>query len=262
MAYFINPDGTITTVEADYDRNGNLKPKINCEVLNDQVIQYNTNIIPEGQKTNASKTAYKNKKSKQSRNIPPKRQQRFISIAEIELFFKDRIANNKRIDKDEYISITNALPKGLKEYFISRYHKYQGSIGVIDDDDPRKRKTFKKPKNKKKATRKQRNPHMINHSQSSSSARQGFSLGDIATFSSLHKRTPDEDLVNGQSLKGASRKPKYGYARDRFGRVQERDSFNEDLRNEFRNAQKHQKHYDYSSYDADDDHDGAYSDFE
>ena len=150
MAYFINPDGTITTVEADYDRNGNLKPKINCEVLNDQVIQYNTNIIPEEQKSKATKNANINKKSKVTRIIPPKRQQRFISIAEIELFFKDRIANNKRIDKDEYISITNALPKGLKEYFISRYQKYHGSIGVIADDDPRNRKTFKKPKNKKK----------------------------------------------------------------------------------------------------------------
>lgn len=28
MAFVINPDGTITTVEADYDRYGNLRPKI------------------------------------------------------------------------------------------------------------------------------------------------------------------------------------------------------------------------------------------
>ena len=32
---------------------------------------------------------------------------------------------------------------------------------------------------------------------------------------------------------GNSRHPVYGYARDRFGRVQERDSLNEDRKNEF-----------------------------
>lgn len=50
MTYVINPDGTITTVEADYDRNGNLKPKINCELLKEQVVNYNPNIAPEGRK--------------------------------------------------------------------------------------------------------------------------------------------------------------------------------------------------------------------
>lgn len=38
MAYIINPDGTITTVEADYDRYGNLKEKINSEILKEQEI--------------------------------------------------------------------------------------------------------------------------------------------------------------------------------------------------------------------------------
>lgn len=61
---------------------------------------------------------------------------------------------------------------------------------------------------------------------------------------------------------GFTRKPKYGYARDIFGRVQERDCYNEDLRNEFRAAQSHQMDYDYSSFDENDDHDGAYRDWE
>ena len=69
-------------------------------------------------------------------------------------------------------------------------------------------------------------------------------------------------MVNGRLVSGASRKPKYGYARDRYGRVQERDSYNEDRRNEFYTASNSQKNYDYSSYDADDDHDGAYSEWE
>ena len=59
-----------------------------------------------------------------------------------------------------------------------------------------------------------------------------------------------------------ARAPKYAYARDRYGRVQERDSFSEDKRNEFYTAQNRQKNYDYSSYDANDDHDGAYNDWE
>ena len=51
MAYVINPDGTITTVEADYDRYGNLKPKINSELLKEQVVNYNPNVPPERRKT-------------------------------------------------------------------------------------------------------------------------------------------------------------------------------------------------------------------
>ena len=41
----------------------------------------------------------------------------------------------------------------------------------------------------------------------------------------------------GKSKSGFSRHPVYGYARDRFGRVQERDSFNEDRRNEYRGGE-------------------------
>ena len=59
-----------------------------------------------------------------------------------------------------------------------------------------------------------------------------------------------------------ARPPKYAYARDRYGRVQERDSFNEEKKNEFYVAQNRQRNYDYSSYDSNDDNDGAYSDWE
>ncbi|MBO6248795.1 MAG: hypothetical protein J6N54_08310 [Bacteroidales bacterium] len=47
-----------------------------------------------------------------------------------------------------------------------------------------------------------------------------------------------------------ARKPKYGYARDIFGRIQERDRYKEET---------HEKpKYDYSSYDREDDHDNVY----
>ena len=42
------------------------------------------------------------------------------------------------------------------------------------------------------------------------------------------------------------RKPKYGYARDIFGRVQERARYKEDSTEKL--------DYDYSSYDREDDH--------
>ena len=102
----------------------------------------------------------------------------------------------------------------------------------------------------------------MNGTSISYSTRAGFSSGETATFNPLNKRTPDGDMVNGKSLFGASRKPQYGYARDRYGRVQERDSFNEERRNEFHQSQQHQKNYDYSNFDENDDHDGAYSNWE
>jgi hypothetical protein len=46
------------------------------------------------------------------------------------------------------------------------------------------------------------------------------------------------------------RKPKYGYARDIFGRVQERDRYKEDSTEKL--------DYDYSSYDREDDHSNVY----
>lgn len=60
----------------------------------------------------------------------------------------------------------------------------------------------------------------------------------------------------------AGRKPKYGYARDYFGRVQKRDLFNEDRENEFEQAQEQNEFYDYSLFDDEDDHDGMYSGWE
>ena len=49
-----------------------------------------------------------------------------------------------------------------------------------------------------------------------------------------------------------NRHPKYGYARNRYGNVLERDSFNENLENESYQAELMQQNYDYSSYDSED----------
>lgn len=54
------------------------------------------------------------------------------------------------------------------------------------------------------------------------------------------------------------KKPKYGYARDYFGRVVERDVFDEERGDENWSARKQQNNYDYSSFDSEDDHDSYY----
>lgn len=264
MALIINPDGTVTTVEADYDRYGNLREKINSKLLNEQTIEYNTNIDQNRNFGQANSPAPR-KKTPKVKTVPPKKMLRFISTNEVDMFFKDKIASRKEISTAEYIEITDHIPQWLKGYFISKYRSYIGT-GVKSYDDLIFRSSFKKSKNKKKKN-KNKAPHVAQDVKAAplshpKQTHTGHSLGEIASFSSLHKRTPDENMVNGRYLGGASRNPKYGYARDRFGRVQERDSFNEERRNEFYTASKHQNNYDYSSYDSNDDHDGAYNDWE
>ena len=297
MAYVINPDGTITTVEADYDRNGNIKIKRGYSFEKDSMSKsYNT--IPSYTKSRKKKKAKKQNTvasprvaetasttvvKKVKRNVLPKfsapknaakKVKRvkevetkishidrkriktfFITIAEIDSYFEDKIASGIAISQEVYLKIRETLPEGLKRYFISKYQDYIKKMGssisaskaiLVNDTS----------KNIKKVAHDGTVDFDIN-----APSRTGYTLGEIATFSSMHKRTPDEEMVNGKPLYGASRNPKYGYARDRFGRVQERDCFNEDLRNEFENAQRHQNNYDYSSYDENDDNDGAYSDW-
>lgn len=55
----------------------------------------------------------------------------------------------------------------------------------------------------------------------------GHTLGDFAVFSSLKKTTHYSDYIQGRSVNGTSRKPKYGYVRYIYGRVLERDRLDE-----------------------------------
>lgn len=56
-----------------------------------------------------------------------------------------------------------------------------------------------------------------------------------------------------QTKSSNGRHPKYGYARNYYGNVLERDRFNEDKYDENYQADLMQEHYDYSSYDSEDD---------
>lgn len=271
MAIIINPDGTVSTIETTHDQYGNMRPKIDSELMKEQEVHYNKNTINETKEnkgyvypTGTVSKKYKNKVNI-SRHIPPKKQLRFISKAEIDMFFKDRISSSKIITKEEYARIILSLPEVLKDYFTSKFLRYKG-YRPDTDDDFRKRKTFKKLKNKKKKNKAAHVVHEVSAIPTARSAQvhSGHTIGEIAKFGSLHAgpaSSSDFDVRTSTPPKPA-RAPKYAYARDRYGRVQERDSFNEEKRNEFYVAQNRQKNYDYSSYDANDDNDGAYNGWE
>ena len=266
MAYIINPDGTITTVPPEYDRNGTLSIKrgYNLNEESDPNEDVSKPALPNGRrrkqifivKKKVGKTSTQSTSSpkKESKTIvlgespstsyegwasfqPVRRRKkrktftspasgiRLESIAEIEKFFSNRIANRKGLTHEEFKRIRATLNVNLANYFTSCY---MDSFAALSATVKSSEKSAKKRNKKKKAKQMQ----------------------TMGTASSPSPEVPSCP---------PGRKPKYGYARDRFGRVQERDSFNEEKRNEFHQASNSQRQYDYSSYDANDDNDGAYS---
>ena len=274
MAIVINPDGTVSTIETTHDQYGNLRPKIDSEVMKEQEIHYNKNTITDTKVKNGyvyptySVSKKHKKKVNISRPVSPKKQKVFISYAEIDMFFSDRFASNKYVSTDDYERFKNRLPDNLKRYFAAKYIEY------LDRLKPRKkqkkRTAFKKPKEPKIIANQKKVVHEDKAVKNYHNSHTGYSIGEIAKFGSLknehgssqeYSSSSDFDVRTSNPPRPA-RAPKYAYARDRYGRVQERDSFNEEKRNEFFVAQNRQRNYDYSSYDANDDHDGAYSGWE
>ena len=268
MAIVINPDGTVSTIETTHDQYGNLRPKIDSEVMKEQEIHYNKNTISEtkGKKGYVYPTSTVSKKYKHkvniSRPISPKKQKICISYTEIDMFFRDRFASRKYVDINEYERIKNTLPEDLKRYFASKYQYYLDWLKP--KKKRKKRTTFKKPKEPQMTTSKKKEVHKDKVVKNYHNSHMGYTIGDIAKFGSLkgeYASSSDFDVRTSNPPRPA-RPPKYAYARDRYGRVQERDSFNEEKKNEFYVAQNRQRNYDYSSYDSNDDNDGAYSDWE
>ena len=270
MAIVINPDGTVSTVDVYYNRDGSIKGiKRDSSLDNDYIPKSGSSYIrppkkkKAKKKTSQSTTVIKPKKEKCSNVIAvpnpstnhstsiisnkkveraaedPSLEPYFTSVAEIDQYITDKKDKGQTIDLNEYLKIRKSLPGVLCSYFTSKCKAYFVYCKEIARKILKAAKVKKKKKNKKKRKR----------------------INDNVTFNSRKIQTIESDIVDERSSFGASRKPKYGYARDRYGRVQERDSFNEERRNEFNHAQSHQKNYDYSSYDANDDHDGAYSDW-
>lgn len=256
MAIVINPDGTVSTIETTHDQYGNLRPKIDSDVMKEQEIQYNKNAAsePKHKKGYVYPTSSVSGESKHS--YVPFRRQFFITTGQIDKFFSKIISKGKWLGTNGYLRIKNTLSEKLQIYFASKYERYREQIKALEE--ARHRTTFKKPKVKKK---KNKPHHQVKDVKVHQNSHSGYSIGEIAKISSQkgeYASSSDFEVRTSNPPKPA-RPPKYAYARDRYGRVQERDSYNEEKRNEFYVAQNRQKNYDYSSYDANDDNDGAYS---
>lgn len=263
MAIVINPDGTVSTIETTHDQYGNLRPKVDSGTMMDQEIHYSKNAI-----SNLSKKGYVyptstdpvEPKRKGKKSTPdPLKIQNSITTVHVNKFFNKLLSTGKLLSPSQIQSIKNKIPKYLHKYFDSKYEFYLEKIKKRVDTF--KRTTTEIPKEIKK---KNKLPHQIKGVKSHHNSHSGFSIGEIATFSNLKENyasSSDFDVRTSNPPRPA-RPPQYAYARDRYGRVQERDSFNEEKRNEFYTAQNRQRNYDYSSYDSNDDNDGAYSDWE
>lgn len=200
MAFVINPDGTITTVDVDWDPNGNLRPKKDYGEF---------------------KSSYTFLSSTSNKKVKTEKQK-------------------KRNKKDVISPISTKSNSDTKEKVLSSNNNNLN----------KNNKKNKKNKNKNKNKKEKGSIHRSEHNSLKNT------IGDIATFSYLKDSLSNSDIFYRNS--NVSRHPAFGYARDKFGRVQERDSFNEEIDNEFKQAQQHQTGYDYSNYDAEDDHDSYY----
>ena len=294
MAIVINPDGTVSTIETTHDQYGNLRPKIDSEVLKEQTVEYNKNTISASSKKSGYiySTGTVTKKYKHKVNISQldeeKRPYFFVKTIQIDKFFNRLLNSGKWLSPDIYQKTKESLSAALQPYFASKYQEYlerRKKQGVaipnqttsqmtkkqrkqqvrqkeIDElEEAMRRTTFSKPKVKKK---KKKIPHFVKEVKAKYGSNSANAIGEIATFGTLRERfaSSSDFEVRTSNPPRPARPPKYAYARDRYGRVQERDSFNEDKRNEFYTAQNRQRNYDYSSYDSNDDNDGAYSDWE
>ncbi len=334
MAYYINPDGTISVVDAKYDSYGNVVLRDFSKLEDSNITRRDLygidHSLASKNKSKKKKKAKANLNTKEDieKNVNDNREEiaKDVAITKrkvicsgtlydstpktdalkkvIDKFILKRKQQNRIITNTEYRTILHRLNIECKLYFIeafAEYKSYCDKMGLYQEEtnpqknsdfvsipneylirqipkNEKKKKKQKKIKQTKNSFNKQDKEYLLKEiddlqkrvsgmssylkNKSSDSSSSGHSLGDIATFSSLKKTTPDSDYIQGRAVNGASRQPKYCYARDRYGRVQERDRLNEDRFNEFSQAQNHNKNYDYSDYDSNDDHDGAYSGWE
>ena len=261
MAYVINPDGTVDLVEVEWDSNGNLRPKRSPD---DSQSSYKSKSLasssyPTPQKTkkkkvhsspanvNVSKDVEANRTQKKQDAIERKKI-RIITKQSIEKFFTKKKNLHQIVTHEDIMRASVVLKSSLLKYFMEKYEQYKEYC--LNMGWGAKKTIIQKVKKKKK---KKKNKII---SPKNTNITSGNTIGDIVNLSTIKDSLADSDVKYTRS--GKSRPPKYGYARDYFGRVQERDSFNEEKRNEFKQAQKGQSRYDYSSYDSEDDHDSYY----
>lgn len=263
MAIVINPDGTVSTIEVTHDAYGNIRPKMPQEIIEKPGISfYQTKDVTSYQTKGVTYLRMKKKKHKKAALAAQHKSQdnavkstKVVTKQSIDRYFAYIKSHHQQIREKEYMETLCLLQGEVREYYEQCYLDYK----IEHSPKPKSAKNLKPAESKKKKKSKQNNQQKKEtQSKQLISRSSGFTIAEIASFSSLKGALPGNDIINGRPIYGASRQPKYGYARDRYGRVQERDSFNKDRKNEFKLAQSQHKNYDYSSYDAEDDHDSYY----
>lgn len=265
MAIVINPDGTVSTIEVTHDAYGNIRPKMPQEITEKpDISSYPTKDVTSYQPKGVTYPRMKKKKHKKAALAAQHKSQdnvvkstKVVTKQSIDRYFAFIKSHHQQIREKEYMETLCLLQGEVREYYEQCYldYKIEHSPKPESANSSKPGESKKKKKKKSKQKNQQKKETQAKQLISRSS---GFTIAEIASFSSLKGASSGNDIINGQSIYGASKHPKYGYARDRYGRVQERDSFNEDRKNEFKIAQSRHQNYDYSNYDAEDDHDSYY----
>ena len=272
MPYIINPDGSVTVLELEYDSNGTSRPRRSYEEYRSQEIKSGTT-GKSIEKSSTNSSPIKNKPRKKTvvpkmgakASVPynkPKVKAKKITSTQritaanieptlmgIDAFFTKLEEKGQMVSDKILNDAKGQLPPILCRYLQRRYNRHLQILKA-------RRKFERNNQNFRKAKKDKVRPKPT--AQHASNTRNGFTLADIAI---VKHQTLEPDSTPNWSSKSprGGHKPKYGYARDYFGRVQERDILDEERGNEFVQGKKRQSYYDYSSFDENDDHDGAYS---
>ena len=255
MAFVINPDGTIKLLEVKFDHSGNISPKR----------------IIEGYGSSHSQQPLKKKKKNKATttlsSVPEKTNEGVNST----------VQSTKQVSSPKDMTPETKNSEGIITKKISPSYRYAPKT-------PEKKKIFQTKDAIDEYFLKRKELHQIVHQEIFEYAKKHLNSDMFAYFvkcfdnhnnycrsQGWYKNEPEvrqrktrkesafSPIGNASTGKFVnSRHPVYGYARDRYGRVQERDSLNEDRKNEFRKSQVLQTRYDYSSYDSESDHDSYY----
>ena len=256
MAYVINPDGTIKLLKVEFDRSGNIRPQKIIDGITPSFADTSsqkpkkknklissTLLSSSNEKNEKASTSQESNNQKSSNTaapttVPhsevsvqkdkpilkyapktPEKKKLFQTKEAIDEYFVQRKELHQIVHQEILDYAIKHISNELSSYFIKCFNEHNDYCRKMGW-------VSKEPERKPKKKRKE------------------------AAF------TPVGNSSNGKF--GSSRHPVYGYARDRYGRVQERDSLNEERKTEFRQSQSLQRRYDYSSYDSENDHDSYY----
>ena len=212
MAIVINPDGTVSTIEVDHDAYGNIRPKMPQDMAEKPS---DTSYMSSAQTKNVTYPRMQKKKHKKVAPSASNKSQgktKVVTRQSIDRYFAYIKSHHQRITEPEYRRTLCLLQGEVRDYYEQRYQEYKiehspkpvSAVSTKPIEGKKKKKKNKQNKQQKKETQAKQ---LISRSS-------GFTIAEIASFSSLKGALPGNDIINGRSIYGASRQPKYGYARD------------------------------------------------